>query len=436
MKRILFTALAGIVLALPMRAQEQKQEREHEIMSHATTDYEKPESVVPMKISTMTDMINKRPALPAAADLMSPEAKAAYAKRGALAYEAAIEPFRLKLQGEQMALQNKMTELQALRQQQYAQQRAYTEQASKQGLMLSQEESMQVIMSSGLNLETATEEQMMNVLADAYAKKWNISQADARTFMGLAMNNPKQAEAFLKQKYPALYNKLEANAPKAKDYVADDPDVDAYGTLQDQLTSLSEEARNLKESSMEMSEHVSNTMRANGLPGDYSLGLTPTNKLEGLLIEAIAGWPKSTECTKAIQIENDLAARLENWQYWQGAKEGQTICRPAWWIEGRKQENTLFDTYTERSAEKWIDAAHEYDAQLQSVANRLLALDAQLEQLRGGKEETLAYCMAKLQVFTVEMYLFDYYRMASTYLASPCIYHQEEQFCFVYTIKG
>ena len=432
MKRTLFMALAGIVLAMPVTAQEW----EHEIMSHATSDYEVPENVVPMKINTLADMINKRPALPTVADLMSPEAKAAYARKGALAYEAAIQPFRLNFQGEQMALQNKMRELQSQRQQQYAQQRNYTEQASKQGLMLSQEETMQVIMSSGLNLETATEEQMINVLADAYAKKWNISQADARTFMGMAVKNPKQAEAFLKQKYPALYSKLEANAPKAKDYVMDDPNEDAYGKLQDQLMNLSEEVRNLEESSMEMSKHTSNTMRANSLTGDYSLGLAPTNKLEKLFIEAISGWPKSTECTKAIQIENGLNDRLENWQYWQGAKEGQTICRPAWWIDGRKQENVLFDAYTKRTAEQWIAAAHEYDAQLQSVANRLLALDAQLEQLRGGKEETLAYCMAKLQVFTVEMYLADYYRMASTYLASPCIYHQEEQFCFEYWIKG
>ena len=432
MKHTLFMALAGIVLAMPVTAQEW----EHEIMSHATSDYEVPENVVPMKINTMADMINKRPALPTVVDLMSPEAKAAYARKGALAYEAAIQPFRLNFQGEQMALQNKMRELQSQRQQQYAQQRNYTEQASKQGLMLSQEETMQVIMSSGLNLETATEEQMMNVLADAYAKKWNISQADARTFMKMAASDPQKAAAFLKQKYPALYSKLEANAPKAKDYVMDDPDEDAYGKLQDQLMNLSEEARNLKESSMDITEHTNNTMRANGLPGDYSLGLAPTNKLENLFIEAIAGWQTSTECTKAIQIENGLNDRLDNWEYWNGAKEGQTICRPAWWIDGRKQENALFDAYTKRTAEQWIAAAHEYDAQMQSVANRLLALDAQLEQLRGGKEETLAYCMAKLQVFTVEMYLFDYYRMASTYLASPCIYHQEEQFCFEYWIKG
>ena len=432
MKRTLFMALAGIVLAMPIAAEEW----EHEIMSHATTDYEKPENVAPMRINTLADAINKRPALPTVADLMSPEAKAAYARKGALAYEAAIEPFRLAYQGEQMRLQNKMHELNAKRKQQYGQQREYMEQASKQGLMLSQEETMQVIMSSGLNLETATEEQMMNVLADAYAKKWNISQADARTFMGMAISNPKQAETFLKQKYPALYNKLEANAPKAKDYVMDDPNEDAFGKLQDQLMDLSEEARLLKESSMEMSKHTSNVMRANGLPGDYNLGLAPTNKLEGLFIETIAGWAKSSECTKAIQIENGLDSRLENWQYWQGAKEGQTICRPAWWVDGRKQENALFDAYTKRTAEQWIAAAHEYDAKLQSIANRMLALDAQLEQLRGGKEETLAYCMAKLQVFTVEMYLFDYYHMASTYLTCPCIKHQEEQFCFEYWIKG
>lgn len=433
MKRTLFMALAGIVLALPVMAQEW----EHEIMSHASSEYEVPENINPQKFSSLADIINQRPAMPTIADLMTPEAKAAYAKKGALEYEAGIEPFRLKFQGENMKLQNKMHELQAQRQQQAGRQQAYMEKASAQGLMPTQQEIMQTVMSSGLDIENATEEQMMGVVADMYAKKWGIPKADAVNIMSLAMNNPKQAEAFMKQKYPALYNKLAAASPEANEaMMSTDPNENAYGKLMDQLMNLTEEVRNLKESSMDMSAHVSNTMRVNGLQGNYSLGLATTNKLERLFIDAISGWPKSTECTKAIQIENGLNDRLENWQYWQGAKEGQTICRPAWWIDGRKQENALFDAYTKRTAEQWIDAAHEYDAKLQSVAQRLLALDAQLEELRGGKEETMAYCMAKLQVFMVEMYLADYYRMASTYLASPCIYHQEEQFCFEYWIKG
>lgn len=433
MKRTtLFMALAGMVLAMPMMAQEW----EHEIMSHATSDYEAPGNVAPMKINTLADAINNRPSMPTLADLMSPAAKAAYAKKGVLAYEAGTDIFRLNFLNERTALQNKLHELQAKRQQQYSQQRSQMQQASQQGLMLSQEETMQVIMSSGLNLETATEEQMMDVMADAYAKKWGISKVDARTFMGMAMSNPKKAEAFLQQKYPDLYNRLQAVAPKTNEAFQSDPNEDAYGKLQDQLMELAEEVRNIKESNMDMTEHLNNTMHANGLPGDYSFGLAPTNKLEALFIEAVAGWPKSAECTRAIQTENGLDARLEKWEYWKGATEGQTICRPGWWIEGRKQENALFDAYTKRSVEKWIATAQEYDAKLQSVAKRLLALDAQLEQLRSGKAETLAYCMAKLNIYTVEGYLMDYYHMADTYLTSPCIEHQEEQFCFVYTVKG
>ena len=434
MKRILYLAMAGMLLAMPSMAQE---EYDHEIMSYITPDYEVPAEGTPIKISTMAEAVRKRPMLPTVADLMSPEAKAAYMRKNAVAeYVVGIETFHLNLQGEQMKLQNKMRQAQTKRQNQQAQQRDYMEQASKQGLMLSQEETMQVIMSSGLNLETATEEQMMNVLADAYAKKWNISQADARTFMAMANSNPKQAENFLKQKYPALYSKLEANAPKARDYVMDDPNDEAYDKILNQLMDLAEEARTLRDNNMDMSQHLQNTMRANSLPGDVSFGLAPTNKLEALFLDIMTGWPKSAECTKAIQIEDGLNARLENWQYWKGAVEGQTICRPSWWIEGRKQENALFDVYNKRNAEKWIATAHAYDSKLQSVADRLLALDTQLEQLRGDKEESVNYCMAKTQVYAVEMYLADYYRMNQTYLTFPCVKHQEEQFCFEYWIKG
>ena len=76
MKRSLFIALVGIVLTMPWMAQEW----EHEIMSHATTGYEAPEKVAPMRINTLADAVTKRPALPTVADLMSPEAKAAYAR--------------------------------------------------------------------------------------------------------------------------------------------------------------------------------------------------------------------------------------------------------------------------------------------------------------------------------------------------------------------
>ena len=425
-------AAVAMLFALPMMAQEE----EHEIMSYASPDYEVPEDVTPQKFNSLADLINKRPAMPTLADLMTPEAKTAYAKKGALAYEAGVEYFRLDFLNERTTLQNKLYELQAKRHQQQAQQQAFVQESSAQGLMLSQQEMMQVIMSSGLDLEHATEEQMMNVVADAYAKKWGISQADARTFMAMANSNPKKAEAFLQQKYPDLYNRLAKNAPKGKDYFQEDSNEEAYNQLLDQLMELAEEARNLKEGSMNISEHVSNTMRANSLPENVTFGMAPTNQLEAQFIDIINGWPESSECKKAIQIENDLNARLENWEYWKGAKDGQTICRPSWWTEGRKQENALFDTYTKRNAEKWMATAKEYDTQLQSIAKRLLDLDSQLEQLRGGKEETLTYCMAKMQIFTVEAYLSDYYSMASTYLTSPCIVHQDEQFCFEFWVKG
>ena len=74
MKKILFTALAGIVFAMPGMAQE----FDHQIEALITGGgYELEESIPATKINSFADLINKRPAMPTVNDLITPEAKTA-----------------------------------------------------------------------------------------------------------------------------------------------------------------------------------------------------------------------------------------------------------------------------------------------------------------------------------------------------------------------
>ena len=286
MKKVLFTVLAGIVFAMPGMTQE----FDHQIEALITGGgYELEESIPATKINSFADLINKRPAMPTVNDLITPEAKTAYARRGASAYYLGALNFRSTLLEKQQELNSKTLEL------------------------------------------------------------------------GKMLNDASFAA--------------------------------------------------------------------------HSVGL-PTNKLEDLFAQIIDGWHTSAECKRAIQIEDPLAERLENWECCKNAKEGQTICYPGWWIEGRKSENALIDAYNRKQAEKWLAEVKAYDAQLSAMMKRLIELDNQLEQIRNGGEITAAYAMAKSEVYIAATNLYDFNSILELALQFPHVARQEESHCWTFFIKG
>ena len=107
MKKILL--MAAMMLALPMMAQE---EDYHQIEALITGGgYELAENVPAMKINSFADLINKRPAMPTANDLLTPEAKTAYARRSSAAYYLGVQNFRSALLDAQAELNSKTLEL-------------------------------------------------------------------------------------------------------------------------------------------------------------------------------------------------------------------------------------------------------------------------------------------------------------------------------------
>ena len=388
--------------------------------------YDAPENVPSMRLGSLEEAISRRPALPTVDDLMSAEAKAAYAKR-VLAYEQAAQLFHGEQQMAMQRLQGDIVRLGNEQRQKQARQQQAMQQASDKGLMPSQQEIMQAIMSSGLDLEHATEEQMMNVVADMYAKKWNISQDDARTFMAMATTQPQKAEAFLKQKYPALYQNLASNMPDASTFADDDANEQAYGQIGDELMALSEQAREYQNSVMDMNKHLQNDMKTNAIE-QYAISLPglPTNELEQLYWQTLTAWASSDECEQAGKMEKALYARLDEWMVSVKAKEGG-VPYPQWWVDERKKENALVDAWNKRQAEAWLAAMTKHDTQMQAMAQKLIALDNQLESLRGGKPMTVAYAMAKTQVHAARMTMYNYFTNCSAALHFPHVSRQPEQ---------
>ncbi|MBR1787214.1 MAG: hypothetical protein IJ756_08680, partial [Paludibacteraceae bacterium] len=195
MKKVLFTVLAGIVLAMPMNAQflrglaekaiEKKMQEKttpkqavepadnpvntdyitEELQAIVSPAYDTEEPATPMTISSISDVLNKRPALPTVNDLLSPEAKKAYAYKGALAWEQGTTNYRASSQSRYMELQNKILAAGNTQRQQQTRQQNFINEASAKGLMPSQQEIMQALVASGYDLEKITPEQSINVIA-------------------------------------------------------------------------------------------------------------------------------------------------------------------------------------------------------------------------------------------------------------------------------
>ena len=438
MKKVLLTVLAGIVLAMPMMAQE----FDHQIEALITGGgYELEESIPATKINSFADLINKRPAMPTANDLITPEAKTAYARKGSAAYYQGALNFRSTLLEKQQELNSKTLELG--KKQQKSNQKAMAQYNANvnAGLMPSQQEMMQLYMSGEIN-EKMSEAQMMDVMAGKFAAKWGISKQEYIKIINMAQSNPKGTEAYLKSNHPDLYNRLyAANAQFGNENVnAGDPHENEYGALGEQLSALANEAFEFKNDNMDMMKHVQFQAHINSadlmhMGVGAALGL-PTNELEDLYAQIIDGWPTSAECKRAIQMEDQLAARLDNWDCCKNAKEGQTICYPSWWIEGRKSENALIDAYNRKQAEKWLAEVKAYDVKMTTMMKRLIALDNQLEQIRNGGEITAAYAAAKNQAYIAATHLYDFNFVLEVALRFPHVVHQEESYCWPFSIKG
>ena len=279
-------------------------------------------------------------------------------------------------------------------------------------------------------------------MAGKFAAKWGVSKQEYLKIMNMAQKNEKQAAQYIQSNHPDLYNRLYAtNAKYGKQNVnVGDPHENEYGELGEQLSALANEAFEFRNTNMDMTKHVQFQAHSNAMLNDasfaaHTVGL-PTNKLEELFVKIINDWRTSSECKRAIQIEDPLAARLDNWDCCKNAKEGQTICYPGWWTEGRKSENALIDAYNRRQAEKWLAEVKSYDAQVTAMMKRLIELDNQLEQIRNGGEITAAYAMAKSQAYIAATHLYDFNFILEVALQFPHVARQEESHCWTFFLKG
>jgi hypothetical protein len=405
MKKILL--MAAIMLALPMMAQE---EDYHQIEALITGGgYELAENVPAMKINSFADLINKRPAMPTANDLLTPEAKTAYARRSSAAYYLGVQNFRSALLDAQAELNSKTIELGKKQKQTNKKAMEQYNANVNAGLMPSQEEMMQMMMSGEIN-PNWPEEKIMDAMAGKFAAKWGVSKQEYIKIINMAQKNPKGTEAYLKSNHPDLYKRLyAANAPYGNENVnADDPRKPEFDRINDELLKAQDDLQEVRVAYGENLQHSQT----------HSKYITIYEQMQ-------KEWDNSPEAKQIEAIETALQKRLDAW-YLTLTNEWGEVPYPAWYTTERKKENALIDQWNKRWATKWIKVAEDGNKAYRPIFRRIAELGEENDRIgEQGDTEEMIYLTNKKLVCTLYGQMTSLYIPIRDAMAFPAIEHVE-----------
>ena len=376
MKNSFYSVLAGIMLVMPVYAQE--------------------------PIRSVADAMHRLPEMPTVEQLTNSQAKDQYAVK--------LTTFNLALEQTTFVEQefaNLNMQMEKVRQKQAKRGQAAMKQYNKNveaGLMPSQQEMMQILMSSGINLEKASDQQIMDIVADNISKKWGISKDEYLKIINMAQRNPKQTEVYLKANHPDLYQRLyDANADSEIKEESNDPRDERFAQIGEELQGLQEQLMRAESRYMSSRDQMLETISES--------------------------WENSEEAKQVDKIEHDLWQRIDQWisKLNYSAQDGNGVAYPGWWTDGRKKENALIDTWNSREAQSLLEKTNAYQQELKDIFNKIADLETENEQLsKNGGTDNMIYLMNKQSTLNLRNQLIQLLVPYRDALSFPAIDHQEE----------
>ena len=384
MKRI-YMALAAMMLALPIFAQDEEVIVRPSLSLFGDGTYSVAEGVQPARVpQSIAEALAALPALPTAEQLSSTQTKEIIANRTYQPYILALEHMTLDVTKENLEIQQRLNAVrnkQAQRGQKAMQQ--YNSNVNA-GLMHSQQEMMELYMSGAIN-EKMSDAQMMDVMAGKFAQKWGVSKEEYLKIINLAQRNEKEAAKYMQTNHPDLYKRLyAANAGFDTQEIADDSRDERFQQILDELQKLMEQFN----------------AAVGSYKGFYASGNNGLNGLEydKLLEDLRKDWENSDEAKQIDEIENKLWKRVEEWMATLNTYDGE-VDYPAWWVADRKKENALMNQWNRRNAVKWLKIAEHGDNLLKPIFKKVAALETENEVLgHQGDTENVIYLNNKLQI--------------------------------------
>lgn len=408
MKHSLFMALVGIILAMPIMAQEEDYHYTRDWLGNGSVEVAEdvPQTRTPQNLAEAVQLL---PALPKAEDLCF-QASINKAATTAASYKAAIEQAYIQAIQTDVAISTQMEVARNKRAQKG--QRAMQQYQSNvnAGLMPSQQEMMALYMSGEIN-ERMSDKQMMDIMAGKFAAKWGVSKEEYLKIINMAQKNEKQAEAYIKSNHPQLYQRLyAANAGYDSHNETDDPRDNRFGEITAEIQAVGEEFN-----------QALWAYTGSGIGNAQTYGIAFGKLMDQLRDE----WQNSPEAKEIESIETKLWSRVEEWI--QTLKTGDEVPYPAWWTADRKRENALIDQWNKRVAPRWLKIAQDGEKQFKDIFTKLAQLETENEQLSAqGEPDNYIYLTNKK---LLNGYIMQLLRLIQPYedaLRFPFIEHVEE----------
>lgn len=409
MKKVLFTALAGIVLTMPLMAQEEEvwHYTQGWIPSWYSTSINLDDIKAASTPKNMLEAVDRMPAFPTAEQIYTVEAKekalrdiyqpyekalfAAWDKNGEVSRDV---DRRIKVAGEKQQKSNQKS-------------MAQHQSNVNAGLMPSQEEMMDMMMSGEIN-PNWSEDKIMDAMAGKFAAKWGISKQEYLKIINMAQKNPKGTEAYLKSNHPDLYKRLyAANAPYGNENVhADDPRKPEFDRINDGLLKAQDD---LQEARVAYGDNL-----------QYS---QTHSKYMKIYEQMEKEWDNSPEAKQIETIEAALQKRIEEWSLTLKNVKGD-VPYPAWFTTERQKENALIDQWNKRWATKWIKVAEDGDKAYRPIFRRIAELGMENDKIgQQGDTEEMIYLTNKKLVCTLYGQMTSLYVPIRDAMAFPAIEH-------------
>ena len=409
MKKVLFTALAGIVLTMPLMAQEEEvwHYTQGWIPSWYSTSINLDDIKAASTPKNMLEAVDRMPAFPTAEQIYTVEAKekalrdiyqpyekalfAAWDKNGEVSRDV---DRRIKVAGEKQQKSNQKA-------------KAQYQSNVNAGLMPSQQEMMDMMMSGEIN-PNWSEDKIMDAMAGKFAAKWGVSKQEYLKIINMAQSNPKGAEAYIKSNHPDLYKRLyAANTPYGNENVhADDPRKPEFDRINDELLKAQDD---LQEARVAYGDNL-----------QYS---QTHSKYMKIYEQMEKEWDNSPEAKQIEAIETALQKRIEEWSLTLNNVKGD-VPYPAWFTTERKKENALIDQWNRRWAIKWLKVAEDGDKAYRPIFRRIAELGAENDRIgEQGDTEEMIYLTNKKLVCTLYGQMMSLYVPIRDAMAFPAIEH-------------
>jgi hypothetical protein len=426
MKRTFLLALAGIVLAMPSMGQESPSQS---IFNNGSYEQAGEVKAAPA-FKDFNDLMRRLPAMPKAEQLMSAKAKYIADSTIYTPYKMAVEQYLVSLLPEQSNIVSRMD---AARRKQAEKNKGAMQQYQQNvnaGLAPSQEELMALYMSGEIN-PNMSEEQMMDVMAGKFAAKWGISKQEYLKIIGMAQKNEKQAEAYMKQNHPDLYNRLYAanKDGKAQNDVVD-PRDDKFVAIGEQIKEEQEKFVAAMQAYKNENERILRSARPiqEGEP-DFNTSNVAGEKLVEVGYQLYKEWLASNEAKQIDAIEKALWERVDKWERTLdvGTYGWADVPYPDWFTDERKKENALIDQWNKRVVGRWTAVTNAYQAELKAIFDKVASLDAENEKVnKQGEPENVIYLGNRQLLLMMYGEILNILTPYEDALRFPCIEHFEE----------